>query len=144
MSKCMILVGIFAIALGLVGGQWDSWLHAKQGHTLFAAPHLIIICSLVMFFLCGVLAFIILKKNKGLSISERKGLWFVLVGGIIIPPALIVDEAWHKFLGIDMTAWSLPHAIMFASVALVLIGLTIFSRRNVLTVVFLSTTLKST
>lgn len=127
-QKIIVLVGLLAIVLGMTGGQWDSWHHVKHDHVVFALPHLIIIGGLGLFTLSGILAVFILARGRlVLSAGEKKGLWFVVSGGLTLPMALVLDELSHALWGLDQTAWSAPHALMFLSVASVLFGLAVFT-----------------
>jgi len=137
MSKCIVLVGIFAIVSVIVGGQWDAWMHAKQGHTVFAVPHLIIIGGFSLFFVSGIFALSMLLKDRKLLDRERRSMWLVAVGGIMTPIGLVLDEGWHRFINLDMTVWSIPHGLMFLSVTCVLVGLADFTiHRNKLLPIF--------
>lgn len=141
-SKTIIPAGLLAITLGMTGGQWDSWLHVKHGHELLAIPHIIIIGGLMLFTFSGFLAFLILLFGRNaLSEIERRGMWLALFGGGMIPFALAFDEAWHRFIGLDQTAWSAPHMILFMGVAAVLIGLALFThvKSKILPMLFFAT-----
>lgn len=141
LRNLMVLFGLLGAILDISGGQWDAWLHVKQGHELFAIPHLIIIAGLVFFALAGFCAFLTLLKNsKELQPTQKRGLWLAMLGGAVVFPALAFDEGWHRFIGLDQTFWSAPHAILFAALAAVLLGLALFTHKNrVLPTLFFAT-----
>lgn len=122
-EKTMIISALFAITLGIIGAQWDSWSHVKQGHVLLATPHLVVIFGLGLFVLASVLSFCLMRKiGKNLPAGKKRSLVFA-IGGVLIPPALMLDEAWHAFFGLDQTTWSPPHALLFMGIACILLGL---------------------
>ncbi len=129
-GKLIVPLGLLAILLSVVGAEWDAWFHVKYEHTLLSAPHLVVIAGLIAFTICGMLAFFILLEDKALLRGEKRAMWLVAAGGLITPLTLAFDELWHRMIGLDMTTWSAPHAIMFAAVASVLIGLAVFSLKS--------------
>lgn len=128
--KIIVPLGLFAIILGILGGEWDAWFHVKHEHELLSAPHLVVIVGLMTFSAMGVLGLAMLKWGNDLSLREKRAMLLVAIGGLATPLALSFDELWHRFMGLDQTAWSAPHAIMFAAIAAILIGLAIFTAKH--------------
>ncbi|MFY9457729.1 MAG: hypothetical protein WAP23_02260, partial [Candidatus Spechtbacterales bacterium] len=121
-EKTIIPVGIIAALLYAVGGPWDQMIHVRQGHTLLATPHLIIGGGLFLYIFSGILAFRI-WHGASLAPGERNILKLIMLGAAVLPFGLVIDELWHRIFGVDMTAWSPPHVIIFLGIISALLGL---------------------
>lgn len=113
----------------VVGGFWDEVWHRSYGipfgEDLLWRPHLMLYLG---FGIVSLLAFaglyIILKHGRG-TLQQRfradpvVGL-LVLVGGFMIY-ALPVDPLWHIIYGEDISAWSIPHLVLFTSFTLIML-----------------------
>ncbi len=129
---------IFALACAAMivasaGGHWDGYIHAKQGHTLLAIPHLIILGGLALFGVTGALALFVLARSPSpLGPAQRRSMWLVAVGGLGVPAAALFDQAWHVIIGEDKTVWSVPHLLLLFFAGVVFLGCTLAaaSRRS--------------
>ncbi len=116
----LLVVGGYGMA---VGGFWDEIWHRQYGipfgEDFFWRPHLL------MYFNIGVataLAF------AGLYLLARRGhgtfqqrfranpvLGLLILGGGFLLYVLPTDPIWHAIYGADLTAWSVPHLLLFVS-----------------------------
>lgn len=130
----LLTLTLTAMAVASAGGHWDGWMHAKQGHTLFAIPHLIILAGFFLFGITGALALFLLKgtSRSHSNSGQWKGVWLVAIGGFGVPGAAFFDQAWHWVLGEDQTIWSLPHLLLLFFATLTFFGgaLTVVSKRS--------------
>jgi hypothetical protein len=106
-----------------VGGFWDEIWHRQYGipfgEDFFWRPHLLMYFSLgVTILLAFAGLYLIIRRGKG-TLQQRfransvMGL-MVLVGGLhmFVLPA---DPIWHVIYGEDLTAWSVPHLLLFGT-----------------------------
>jgi len=123
-----VLVGISGINI-VVGAFWDEVWHRQYGipfgEDLFWRPHLMLYFGfLLVMGLAGAGLFMLVKQGRG-SWQQRfraqpvVGL-LVLVGGFLAN-ALPADPLWHLIYGEDISAWSLPHVILFLSFLCIII-----------------------
>lgn len=123
-----VLVGISGINI-VVGAFWDEVWHRQYGvplgEDLFWRPHLMLYFGfLLVMGLAGAGLFMLVKRGRG-SWQQRfraqpvVGL-LVLVGGFLVY-ALPADPLWHLIYGEDISAWSLPHVILFLSFLFIII-----------------------
>jgi hypothetical protein len=123
-----LLLGVGRIGI-TVGGFWDEIWHRQYGipfgEDFFWRPHLL------MYFGIGVAIglafaglFIIMRWGHGtfqrrFRANPVLGL-LILVGGfhLFVLPA---DPIWHTIYGADLTAWSVPHLLLFVTFKAVLL-----------------------
>ncbi len=116
----LLVVGGYGMS---VGGFWDEIWHRQYGipfgEDFFWRPHLLMYFSIgVTTLLAFVGLYLITRRGQG-TFQQRfranpvMGL-LVLVGGLhmIVLPA---DPIWHAIYGEDLTAWSVPHLLLFVT-----------------------------
>ncbi|WP_148086251.1 hypothetical protein [Actinocorallia herbida] len=105
-----------AFALKMVGSSWDVSWHFKWLRDDFAPPHLLNSAgTLLALALVGVHFY----TGYGLDrISQR----FVEIGTAVFMIAIPIDVLNHRVNGLDITAWSPSHALLYIGTALMLIG----------------------
>ncbi len=122
--RLLLAVLLSVVSLNVVvGGVWDEVWHRKYGlpfgDDFFWRPHLMMysfFASVALIAFAGL--FYIMRNGKG-TMQQRfranpvVGL-LVLVGGFMMF-ALPADPAWHALYGVDLSAWSLPHIVLFWS-----------------------------
>lgn len=124
-QKTIMPAGLLGALLYAIGGPWDQLIHVQRGHTLLATPHLVIAGGLCLYIFSGVLAFFILRGGF-LPQRERNSLKIMALGAVMLPIGWVFDELWHRIFGMDMTAWSPPHIVIFFGMVSVLLGLAFF------------------
>lgn len=115
-------------ALLMIGLTWDEAWHriygVPIGEDFFWRPHILMYISfgLVALFAFGGLA--IINRNPGTLRHKFRaepllGLLVLMSGFMLF--SLPVDPLWHQIYGVDLTAWSLPHLVMFGSAGVLFI-----------------------
>lgn len=100
----------------VVGGGWDAAYHATEPFDgFFSPPHVFIYTlAIVVFVLVGRLV-----ADPAARACVPPGALILLVGGCAgVALAAPLDAIWHTAFGLDETAWSLPHAMLAQSLAL--------------------------
>ena len=100
----------------VVGGGWDAAYHATQPFDgFFSPPHLFVYTLvIVVFVLVGRLV-----ADPAARACIPPGALLLLVAGCAgVALAAPLDAIWHTVFGLDETAWSLPHAMLGQSLAL--------------------------
>jgi hypothetical protein len=130
-----VLWTAFAVALVdvVVGGSWDARQHETEPFDGFFSPAHVFIYSLaaVAMVLVGVLnAAPRLRDCFGaeaalplLGTARPAALSVLSVGFVGLALAGPLDAAWHTAFGLDETQWSLPHAMLGASLTVIAFGL---------------------
>ncbi|MDX2140584.1 MAG: hypothetical protein SF123_21055 [Chloroflexota bacterium] len=115
-------------ALLMIGLTWDEAWHriygVPIGEDFFWRPHILMYISfgLVTLFAFGGLA--VINRNPGTLRHKFRaepllGLLVLMSGFMLL--SLPVDPLWHQIYGVDLTAWSLPHLVMFGAAGLIFI-----------------------
>lgn len=113
----------------VVGGFWDEVWHRTYGipfgQDLLWRPHLMLYLGFgIVSLLAFVGLYVIVKRGRG-TLQQRfradpvMGL-LVLIGGFLVY-ALPVDPLWHIIYGEDISAWSIPHLVLFTSFTLIML-----------------------
>jgi hypothetical protein len=107
----------------IVGAFWDEIWHRQYGipfgEDFFWRPHLLLYFGIVVAIALAVTGlYIIIRSGQGtfqqrFRANPMIGL-LVLVGGFLMV-VLPADPIWHGIYGEDLTAWSLPHVLLFIS-----------------------------
>ena len=122
----LLSVGGFAF---IVGAFWDEIWHRQYGtpfgEDFFWRPHLLLYFSIMV---AAALAFaglvIIIRRGQGTFQQRFRanpviGL-LILVGGFLMC-VLPADPIWHGIYGQDLTAWSMPHLLLWVSFVSILL-----------------------
>jgi hypothetical protein len=150
-EKWLVDVGIGANALLIVGVLWDALYHQEEGHYLLAPPHLLTIAMVLglLFYSEAVLAIrypytakealALFFRGRWISLVRHvkidKGarpLLFVLGGSLLMVVGFGVDELWHLAFGLDQTAWSPPHIVIWSGWLIELAGLVRLTNKGAL------------
>ena len=125
------LAGVLAVSSGLmfsVALVWDETWHHRYGgfgNDFLWSPHFLLYGSLAIlaFFASGGMLFLALKGSGGIRERFRAEPLIGLVGLIALfqTAAAPSDLLWHKIYGVDLTAWSLPHLMLFGGVSCVML-----------------------
>lgn len=105
---------IFAIKL--VGSAWDVGWHFRFLRDDLAPPHIINTFGMM----CGI-GLLVMQYWTGLA-AERWGSWLVQAGAAIFLVAIPLDLINHRLFGLDITAWSPTHALLYLGTALMIVG----------------------
>lgn len=107
---------LVAFALKMLGSSWDMSWHFKWLRDDFAPPHLLNTAGTVI-----VVALVLFQAyhNVGVDALAKR----LMVGGtatflIAIP----IDILNHRINGLDITAWSASHALLYIGTAFMLLG----------------------
>ncbi|QGQ97849.1 hypothetical protein EHS13_24640 [Paenibacillus psychroresistens] len=112
------LLGLWIVAFSLkaIGASWDASFHFKYLRETTQSSHIVNSIGLVL----ACLLWIYMARRAEYKLTKPlkvSGLGF-LVFFIGIP----LDEAWHRIFGIDLTTWSITHAILYTGTALMIAG----------------------
>jgi hypothetical protein len=115
-ANTLLSLWIVAFSLKAIGASWDASFHFKYLRETTQTPHIVNSIGLVLACLLWLYMArrVDYKLTKPLKVS---GLGF-LVFFMGIP----LDEAWHRIFGIDLTTWSITHAILYTGTALMIAG----------------------
>ena len=109
-----------------IGALWDEQWHRNYGipfgEDFFWRPHILIYFGFGAAILAGCYALYILNRDLRGSFQQRFRA-NPLVGLLILNAAFMLyalpaDPVWHLIIGDDLTAWSLPHLILLASLVM--------------------------
>ena len=124
------LAGVLAVSSGLmfsVALVWDETWHHRYGgfgNDFLWSPHFLLYGSLAIlaFFASAGMLFLALKGKGGIRERFRAEPLIGLLGLIAMfqTAAAPSDLLWHKIYGVDLTAWSLPHLMLFGGVSFVM------------------------
>jgi hypothetical protein len=113
----------------IVGAFWDEIWHRQYGtpfgEDFFWRPHLLIYFGILVAMVLALAGlYRIIRWGKG-TLQQRFranpviGL-LILVGGLLMC-VLPADPIWHRIYGADLTAWSIPHVLLFVSFVAILL-----------------------
>jgi hypothetical protein len=115
-------------ALLMVGLTWDEAWHriygVPLGEDFLWPPHILMYVSFGLVTLFAFGGLLVINRNPGTLRHKFRaepllGL-LVLVSGFMLL-SLPVDPLWHQIYGVDLTAWSLPHLVMFGAAAMIFV-----------------------
>lgn len=125
------LAGVLAVSSGLmfsVALIWDEVWHHRYGgfgNDFLWPPHFLLYGSLAILALFAVsgMLFLAWRGSGGPRERFRAEPLIGLLGLIALfqTAAAPSDLLWHKIYGVDLTAWSLPHLMLFGGVSFVLL-----------------------
>jgi hypothetical protein len=118
----VVLLTVSAINL-IVGAFWDEGWHGMYGvplgEDLLWRPHLLMYFGFLSVPLVGLAAFyLLLRQGKG-TLQQRFRSnpllsWMVIAAAFFVY-VIPADPIWHGIYGDDISAWSLPHLLLFFS-----------------------------
>jgi hypothetical protein len=107
---------IAALAFKLIGSSWDVSWHFKWLRDDFAPPHLINTVG------TGIAVGLVLAHTFTGYGVERRSLRIMQVGTGIFVLAGPIDVINHRVNGLDLTAWSPSHLLLYTGTAIMVAG----------------------
>lgn len=107
---------IAALAFKLIGSSWDVSWHFKWLRDDFAPPHLINTVG------TGIAVGLVLAHTFTGYGVERRSLRIMQVGTGIFVLAGPIDVINHRVNGLDLTAWSPSHLLLYSGTAIMVVG----------------------
>lgn len=107
---------VVALVLKLLGSSWDMSWHFRWLRDDLAPPHLLNTVGTVM-----VCALVLIHTYTGLA-CDRRSLTLMQVGTFLFLIAAPLDVVNHKIAGLDLTAWSPTHMLLFIGTAVMVLG----------------------
>src|SRR5262245_17788570 len=107
---------LLAFGLKMLGSTWDMSWHLKWLRDDLAPPHLLNTAGTTL-----AVALVVFQVRTGVGLDRRaKGL--MIAGTAIFLAAIPIDVLNHKINGLDITAWSASHALLYIGTALMILG----------------------
>jgi hypothetical protein len=107
---------LVAFAFKVLGSSWDVSWHFKWLRDDLAPPHLLNTVGTVM-----VLVLVVIHSFTGFGVHKR-ALRLMQAGIIVFLVAAPLDVINHRINGLDLTAWSPSHLMLYFGTLLMLIG----------------------
>lgn len=107
---------LVALLLKMLGSSWDMSWHFKWQRDDLAPPHLINTVGTVM-----VVVLVAIHTFTGMG-CDRRSLRLMQWGTAIFLVAGPLDVVNHRINGLDLTAWSPSHFLLFIGTAVMIIG----------------------
>lgn len=116
LSVFMQRMWILALAFKLVGSSWDVFWHFKWLRDDFAPPHVINTVG------TGIAIGLVLAHTSTGYGVEQLSLRIMQVGTGIFVVAGPIDVVNHRVNGLDLTAWSPSHLLLYLGTAIMVAG----------------------
>ncbi len=122
------LLGVGALAI-VIGGFWDEVWHRLYslpfGDDFFWRPHLLMYFGFLVVTLVGF-GGLYLISARGKGTFQQRFRANPLVGMLVLVALLLMvvlpaDPIWHGIYGADLTAWSIPHQLLFVSFVMIML-----------------------
>lgn len=107
---------LIALLLKMLGSTWDMSWHFRWLRDDLAPPHLLNTAGTVM-----VCALVLVHTYTGLA-CDRRSLRLMQVGIVAFLIAAPLDVINHRISGLDLTAWSPTHALLFMGTGIMILG----------------------
>jgi len=107
---------LIAFALKMIGSTWDMSWHFRWLRDTAAPPHLLNTLGTVI---AVALVLFQARHNVGVDAWAKR---LMIVGAGIFLVAIPIDILNHEINGLDITAWSPSHALLYLGTALMLLG----------------------
>jgi hypothetical protein len=126
------LLGVGALAI-VIGGFWDEVWHRLYslpfGDDFFWRPHLLMYFGFLVVTLVGF-GGLYLISARGRGTFQQRFRANPLVGMLVLVALLLMvvlpaDPIWHGIYGADLTAWSIPHQLLFVSFVMIMLVTTV-------------------
>ncbi|RZS37909.1 hypothetical protein EV193_105469 [Herbihabitans rhizosphaerae] len=109
-------VWVLALLFKLLGSSWDMSWHFKYLRDDLAPPHLVNTVGTVT-----VVVLVMIHTYTGMGASKR-ALRLMQAGTAIFLVAAPLDVLNHRINGLDLTAWSPSHALLYLGTAIMILG----------------------
>jgi hypothetical protein len=122
--QLLVLLVAGSGVLLMLGLTWDEAWHriygVPLGEDFFWRPHILMYISFGLMALFAFGGLYVINRNPGTLRHKFRaepllGLLVLMSGFTLL--SLPVDPLWHQIYGVDLTAWSLPHLVMFGAAA---------------------------
>jgi hypothetical protein len=110
------LLWILAFMLKLIGAAWDTSYHFMHLRDTFAWPHNINLIG------DGLIILLLIWHTRTGKAMDRRSLRLAWLGLAIFVLAAPLDELYHRAYGLDLTAWSPTHSLLYIGTFLMLAG----------------------
>lgn len=107
---------LIALTLKVLGSTWDVAWHFRWLRDDLAPPHLLNTLGTML-----VIALVAAHTWTGYGV-DRPTLRFMQAGIIVFLGAVPVDILNHRINGLDITAWSITHGLLYLGTAIMLAG----------------------
>src|SRR5581483_5869802 len=107
---------LLAFTLKMLGSTWDMSWHFKWLRDTAAPPHLLNTVGTVL-----VVALVIFQARYGVGV-DRLAKRLMVLGTAVFLIAIPIDILNHAINGLDITAWSASHALLYLGTAFMLLG----------------------
>ena len=107
---------LIAFAFKMVGSSWDMSWHFMWIRDTMAPPHLINTVGTVI-----IMVLVTIHSYTGLG-CDKRSLRLMQIGTVVFLVAAPLDVINHQVNGLDLTAWSPSHLMLYAGTAIMLAG----------------------
>jgi hypothetical protein len=107
---------LLAFTLKMLGSTWDMSWHFKWLRDTAAPPHLLNTVGTAI-----VVALVIFQARYGVGVDRGAKRLMVLGTGLFLI-AIPIDVVNHQINGLDITAWSASHFLLYLGTAFMLLG----------------------
>jgi hypothetical protein len=107
---------LFAFLLKMLGSSWDVSWHFKWLRDDLAPPHLLNSVGTAI-----VIGLVVAHSYSGYAVDKR-ALRLMQWGIALFLVAIPLDIVNHRLYGLDITSWSLTHAVLYLGTAVMLAG----------------------
>ncbi len=107
---------LLAFVLKMLGSTWDMSWHFKWLRDTAAPPHILNTIGTVI-----VVALVIYQARFSIGV-DRLAKRLMVLGTATFLIAIPIDILNHEINGLDITAWSLSHALLYIGTAFMLLG----------------------
>lgn len=107
---------LVAFALKMLGSTWDMSWHFKWLRDDLAPPHLLNTIGTVI-----VVALVIFQVRYNVGV-DKLAKQLLVFGTAMFLIAIPIDVLNHRINGLDITAWSASHALLYLGTAFMLLG----------------------
>ena len=107
---------LVAFLLKMLGSTWDMSWHFMWLRDDLAPPHLLNTVGTVL-----AVALVVFQVRTGVGV-DRRARNLIVVGAGTFLVAIPIDVLNHRINGLDITAWSASHALLYLGTALMILG----------------------
>ncbi|MCW2633150.1 MAG: hypothetical protein JWR88_2112 [Pseudonocardia sp.] len=114
--RTVYLLWVLALAVKMLGSSWDISWHFRWLRDDLAPPHLLNSAGTAL-----VIALVLFHSYTGYGV-DRRGLHLMQAGTVIFMVAIPIDVINHRVNGLDITAWTASHGLLFLGTAVMIAG----------------------